>query len=138
MKSDSDGSITVSDLLSPANIVVFAIVAVGLVVGIRRIVDGAVRGKSCCSDGNSATKSRKVVVTDTDASHYPYSEDLLIGGMSCENCAHNVENALNGIEGLWAHVDLDEKTAHVLSKQPIDIDTLDTAVRNAGYYVMRL
>ena len=127
-----------SDMLSPANIVVFVVVAIGLVIGVRRIVDGAVRGKSCCSDGKSTVKSKKVVVADTDASHYPYSENLLIGGMSCEGCAHNVENALNGVEGIWARVDLGEKTAHVLSKQPVDVDALDTVVRAAGYYIMRL
>lgn len=127
-----------SDLLSPANVVVFIVVAVGLVIGIKRIVDGAVRGKSCCSDGKSVSKSKKVVVTDTDESHYPYAEDVLVGGMSCENCAHNVENALNGVEGTWARVNLGEKTAHVLSKQPIDIDALDAVVRDAGYYIMRL
>ena len=127
-----------SDLLTPANVVVFIVVAVGLVFGIKRIVDGAVSGKSCCSDGKTGTKTKNVVVTDTDASHYPYAEDVLIGGMSCEGCAHNVENALNAIEGTWAHVDLEEKTAHVLSKHPIDDDALEAAVRDVGYYVMKL
>lgn len=127
-----------SDLFTPANVIVLVIVAIGLVLGIKRIVDGAVRGKSCCSDGASKGKAKKVVVSDTDPANYPYSTDLLIGGMSCENCAHNVENALNGVADTWATVDLGEKTAHVRSKTQIDVDALDAAVRDAGYYVMRL
>ena len=67
--------------------------------GLRRIV-ASTRGKSCCSDGSSGKKVKRVVVADTDKSHYPYCDELLIGGMSCDGCAHNVENALNALHGV--------------------------------------
>lgn len=126
-----------SDLLNPANLIVLAVIVVGMFFGLRRIVASA-HGKSCCSDGASGKKAKKVVVTDTDPSHYPYSDELLIGGMSCDGCAQNVENALNALDGVWATVTYVDHTARVRSKRPVDRDTLETAVRGAGYYVMKM
>lgn len=77
-------------------------------------------------------------MVDTDVSHYPYSDELLIGGMSCDGCAQNVANALNALDGVWATVTYADHTAHVRSKQPVDRGVLETAVKDAGYYVMTL
>ncbi|MFR6500251.1 MAG: heavy-metal-associated domain-containing protein [Collinsella sp.] len=126
-----------SDLLNPANLSVLAVIVVGMFFGLRRIV-ASTHGKSCCSDGASGKKAKKVVVTDTDPSHYPYSDELLIGGMSCDGCAQNVENALIALDGVWATVTYADHTARARSKRPIDRGVLETAVRDAGYYVMKL
>lgn len=126
-----------SDLLNPANLIVLAVIVVGMFFGLRRIV-ASTHGKSCCSDGASGKKAKKVVVADTDPSHYPYSDELLIGGMSCDGCAQNVTNALNALNGVWATVTYADHTARVRSKNPIDCDALEAAVKNAGYYVMKL
>ena len=125
------------DLLNPANIIVLAAIVVGMFFGLRRIVASA-HGKSCCSDGASGKKAKKVVVADTDPSHYPYSDELLIGGMSCDGCAQNVANALNALDGVWATVTYADHTARVRAKQPIDHGVLKAAVKDAGYYVMTL
>lgn len=125
------------ELLKPANIVVLAVIAVGLFFGFRRIA-ASTRGKSCCSDGVSGKKAKRVAVADTDESHYPYCDELLIGGMSCDGCAQNVENALNALDGVWATVAYADHTARVRSKQPVDRGVLETAVKDAGYYVMTL
>ena len=125
------------DLLNPANIIVLAVIAIGMFFGLRRIA-ASTRGKSCCSDGASGRKAKKVVVLDTDESHYLYSDELLIGGMSCDGCAQNVENALNAQNGVWATVTFADHTARVRSKNPIDREALETAVRGAGYYVVKL
>lgn len=126
-----------SDLLNPANLIVLAVIAVGMFFGLRRIA-ASTHGKSCCSDGASGKKAKKVVVADTDESHYPYREELLIGGMSCDGCARNVTNALNALDGVWATVTYADRTARVRSKRLVDRDTLETAVRGAGYYVMKM
>ena len=125
------------DLLNPANIIVLAAIVVGMFFGRRRIV-ASTHGKSCCSDGTSGKKAKKVVVADTDPSHYPYSDELLIGGMSCDGCAQNVANALNALNGVWATVTYADHTARVRSKRPIDREALETAVRGAGYFVMKM
>lgn len=126
-----------SDLLNPANLIVLAVIAVGMFFGLRRIA-ASTHGKSCCSDGASGKKAKRVVVADTDESHYPYREELLIGGMSCDGCAQNVANALDALDGIWATVTYEDHTAHIRSKNPIDREVLEAAVRDAGYYVMTL
>ena len=124
-------------IFAPANIVVAVIVLAGLFFGCRRISRGIAKGQSCCSDGAGGHKVKKVKVADTDEADYPYRIDLPIGGMSCEGCAENVANALNGVEGTWARVDLSSKMAHILSKKPIDQGAYESAVKAAGYFVMR-
>lgn len=126
-----------SDLLNPANLIVLAVIAVGMFFGLRRIA-ASTRGKSCCSDGASGKKTKRVAVVDTDESHYPYCDELLIGGMSCDGCAQNVENALNALNGVWATVTFADHTARVRSKHPIDREALEAAVKDAGYYVMKI
>ena len=58
--------------------------------------------------------------------------------MSCDGCAQNVANALNALDGVWATVTYADHTARVRAKQPIDCGVLEAAVRDAGYYVMKL
>lgn len=95
-------------------------------------------GKSSCCGGDSGIKTpKKVKVADTDEANYPYNADLKIGGMTCEKCVQHVQNALNSVDGTWARVDLDSKSAHVLSKSPINLDAYEKAVEAAGYYVAR-
>ena len=120
-----------SDLLNPSNLIVLAVIAVGMFFGLRRIA-ASTHGKSCCSDGASGKKAKKVVVVDTDASHQPFRERLLAGNVVL------VANALNALDGVWATVTYADHTARVRSKQPVDRGVLETAVKDAGYYVMTL
>lgn len=124
------------DLLNPANIIVLAVIAAGLFFGFRRIV-ASTHGKCYCGDGAGRKKVKRVAVADTDVSHYPYSDELLIGGMSCGGCAQNVTNALNALDGIWATVTYTDHTACIRSKNPIDREVLEAAVRDAGYYVVK-
>ncbi|MBQ8953570.1 MAG: heavy-metal-associated domain-containing protein, partial [Clostridia bacterium] len=56
-------------------------------------------------------------------------------GMTCENCARRVENALNALEGVWATVRIDTHTARVRCKTEPDEAALRGAVTGAGYVV---
>jgi copper chaperone CopZ len=121
-----------------ANVIIVAIVAVLVVFGVRRIVGTATGKRDCCSgDARQTGRSfRPVTIEDTDESHYPYHADLTISGMHCDNCVRNVTNALDSVEGAWARVDLGTRTAHVLSKGPIDQAAYRDVVRQAGYRVI--
>ena len=119
-----------------STIVVVIIIAMGLFFGLSRIA-ASFSGKSCCSDGQKRVRVKKAVVTDTDASHYPYQANFLIGGMSCEGCAQNVANALNAVEGTWATVDLGSRIATVRSKTPLDQKVLADSVHEAGYEILQ-
>lgn len=120
------------------DIIILSLVAVAVVLGIRRII-GVISGRrSCCSGDakSSAKRFRRVRIRDTDESHYPYRADLTIAGMSCENCVKNVEAALDSLSGTWATVDLASRTAHVRSKGPIDDVACRDVVSQAGYRVV--
>ena len=91
------------------------------------------RKRGCCGEHESAEK--KVTVSDRNKAHYPYAVLLQIGGMTCENCARKVENALNLLDGTWAVVSISGGSAKVLSKTPPDEAALREAVRGAGYVV---
>ena len=94
------------------------------------------RGGGCC--GEHEVSVRRIAVADKDKTHYPYQVALAIGGMTCQNCAVRVENALNALDGTWARVSLDTQTARILTKQTPDIPALCRAVAKAGYAASQL
>ena len=61
---------------------------------------------------------------------------LFIEGMSCMHCASRVENALNAIDGVQAHVDLKKKRATV--EGDVSDEVLVKAVEDAGYTVKKI
>ena len=100
---------------------------------LRRTLIRSRKGGGCCGEHESAEK--KVTVSDRNKAHYPYAVLLQIGGMTCENCARKVENALNLLDGTWTVVSISGGSAKVLSKTPLDEAALREAVRGAGYVV---
>lgn len=44
--------------------------------------------------------------------------------MTCQNCAKQVENALNAIDGVWVEVDLKQNRAMVRQKEQISVEKL--------------
>ena len=92
------------------------------------------KGGACCGQHEKTVK--RVPAADRDRSHYRLKRTLTIGGMTCENCARRVENALNAVPGVWAKVDIAEKRAVVLLKERIEDTALKKAVSSAGYTVL--
>lgn len=90
-------------------------------------------GGGCCGECMAAEK--KLPVRDRNKSHYPYTVQMKIEGMTCERCARRIENALNSLDGVWARVDIGSHTARVLLKNPPDEAKLTQAVIAAGYTV---
>ena len=91
------------------------------------------RGKaknSCCGGAEAVTVKK---VEDTDRSHYPYHYRLQIDGMMCSNCAKNVENTLNSMEGVWGRVNLGKKEADVLAKEPVSESSFRSALSKTSY-----
>lgn len=115
--------------------IIIAIVLVAFFFAARRAGQVFAGKRDCCSgDKKCGTKSFPAKrIADTDVSHYPYVADFKVSGMHCENCARNVTNALDSIEGTWATVDYASGTAHILSKSEIDRAALGRAVKEAGY-----
>ncbi len=118
-----------------ATVIICIVIAVCAVFAGRRAVRNFSGDGSCCG-GKSKKKVRRVNVSDKDEANYPYATDIPVGGMTCAKCVSAVENTLNAFDGVWARVDLEAKNAHVLSKQPLDMEAVSDAIREAGYYVI--
>ncbi len=89
-------------------------------------------GGSCCG---SAEKAPKRIRRRIKKSDYPYSTAVIITGMVCENCSVRAENALNGLEGVWAKVDLSSRKAKIRSAAPIDMKKIKAALGSEGFGV---
>ena len=93
------------------------------------------RGKakaSCCGTGETVLAKP---VEDTDESHYPYRYHVAVDGMKCSNCAANVQNAFNGIDGVWATVNLGRHRAEVIAKKEMTEEAFASALAGTGYKV---
>ncbi|HET9570949.1 MAG TPA: heavy metal translocating P-type ATPase [Bacteroidales bacterium] len=63
---------------------------------------------------------------------------LHIEGMTCMHCSARVEKALNGLDGVEAHVKLAEKTATLNVSSEISDELLKKTVADAGYEVVKI
>ena len=112
--------------------VIIAVGALLIVYAIWQTVQ-KFRGKaksSCCGSAEAVTVKK---VEDTDISHYPYRYKLQVEGMTCSHCAANVENALNGMPGVWSIVNLGKNEADVRTKQPTEASAFAKALEAASY-----
>ena len=57
-------------------------------------------------------------------------------GMSCEGCQKKISSALNNIEGIKAEVNLAGNFVEISSEQEIDLEKLNSELKNAGNYVL--
>lgn len=114
---------------------VLLIVLVGLIIafGLYKTISRSKQGSACC--GKHEENIKRVGPSDRNKSHYPYEAKADIMGMTCDNCAARVENALNKLDGIWASVSINSKKAKILSKEPIDISLIKNAIIKEGYSI---
>ncbi|MBR1811195.1 MAG: heavy-metal-associated domain-containing protein [Clostridia bacterium] len=113
-------------------VILLALIAVTVYLIVRKTR----RGGGCCGEHEEAEK--RIPVNDKNKSHYAYRAEMKIAGMTCENCARRVENALNSLDGVWAKVDIGSRKAIVRLKAPPDERNIKTTVLNAGYAVTEI
>ena len=57
-----------------------------------------------------------------------------VSGMTCDHCVNSVKGELSKLEGVDdVEVELDSGKVSVSSSQPLDTDTVRSAVERAGY-----
>lgn len=112
-------------------ILVLVIIVICAILSIRKRIK---YGSSCCGGHDPAPS--KVKVRDKNKSHYPYTYTLKIDGMHCSNCARHVENALNLLDGVWATVNLENKSCLVRAKNPLNKDDISKIIAEEGYTVI--
>ena len=116
-----------------------AIICLALIMaGVLAIRSSRKRLSTGCCGGSGEAAVKKIKADDKDLTHYPFRRILKVDGMSCGNCAIRVENALNSLEGVYAHVNLMEAEADVRMKQELSDTRLKETVKAAGYTVYRI
>ena len=113
-----------------------ACLAALIALAVRRLLRCMRRGGGCC--GEHGEDVRRRTVRDRNPAHYPYAATAEIGGMTCDNCAARVENALNALPGTWARVDLGRHSARIRCQEQPDLRKLRETVSLAGYAVLRI
>ena len=116
--------------------VVSGLLAAVLAWAVYKTAVRAKKGGGCCGEREQTVQ--KAAVKDRNRKHYPYQYALTIGGMTCQNCARRVENALNGLPGVWARVDISSKTGLLRAKEQMSAAQIRDAVVSAGYTVLEI
>ena len=119
-----------------ANAVIILILIILIWYAVRRIVKTIMHGGSCCGGGSSSEK--KIRVRDRNKANYPYSYELKVEGMVCSGCVRKVENAFNSDGELWARVNLENKTVHVLSKKEMTEDSFRELLKGTSYTLLEM
>ena len=109
---------------------IIAVLAGILCWALIKTVRRAKRGSACCGERDRSPRRVRPRRAPAD---YRYACTLDIEGMTCENCAFRVENALNAQDGVLAKVDLGTATARIRTSAPPDTRRLCGIVAAAGY-----
>ena len=115
------------------NVLLGLALAAVIIWALIRTLRRSKKGGGCCGEHETVAQTN---VADRNKAHYPHLVSLKLGGMTCENCARKVANALNGLEGVWAKVKLEDKSAEVRCKMSPDEALIRRTVTEAGYVVM--
>ena len=62
-----------------------------------------------------------------------YEYKVYVDGMSCGHCSARVEAAFNGVKGVTAKVNLEEKVAYLTSKKEMASDEAKKIVEDTGF-----
>ncbi len=117
-----------------ADILVLIAVAVLLVLAFKGAVKHFRGERSCCgSSGGEGLAQEKALSGPVMG-----RKTLTISGMHCDHCVKAVTDALNGIDGVSARVDLKSGTAKVIYDSPVEESQLKEAVEKAGFEVLSL
>lgn len=111
------------------SIIIVVILAVVIILALIR-ARKHFQGGGCCGSGSNTIRSQKTL-TDPILG----KKRLIVEGMTCENCAIRIENALNRLDGVLCKVNLRKKTAAVSYSAEVSDDVLKAAVEKLGYTV---
>lgn len=115
------------------NLIIIAVVAVLLIIGLRSTKKHLKGQGECCGGGSSAEvvpekKLEKIIGTKT----------AIVDGMTCDHCKGWVEKAVNKIDGASCKVNLKKGEAVVSMEREISDGEIRMAIKSAGYRVIEI
>lgn len=113
----------------------YIIIAVLVLILVLAVLRGKkhFKGGGCCGSGGNTIRDKKTLEEPIIG-----RKVLIVEGMSCENCAIRVENALNRLEHVMCRVQLKKKTAVVSYSQEVSDEALKAVVEEIGYQVTQI
>lgn len=114
-----------------ADAVIWAVLLVILLVGIRASIKHFRGEGGCCGGAPVKVKKKKL-------KHVVKQIKIGIEGMTCSHCKARVEERLNALDGVSARVILKKKMAVVSLEKDVEEERLVKAVEGAGYKVLKI
>lgn len=115
------------------NFIIFGVIAVLMIIGLRSTKKHFKGEGSCCGGG-----SRPVPKQNKKLQNVISQKIVSIEGMTCEHCKNWVEKSINNIDGAAAKVNLKKKEAIVSLDRKISDEIIRAAVEKAGYRVIEI
>lgn len=113
----------------------YIIIGILVVCVIFAVINSAkhFKGESGCCGGGSEIKVKKQHIKDVVE-----TKEIIIEGMTCDNCRKRIENRLNSLQQVNAKVNLRKKKAIVKLGEALSDDLLKSAIESMGYKVVSI
>ena len=115
------------------NMIIIAIVAVLVIIGLRSTRKHMKGQGECCGGGSSA-----VVVPEKKLDKVIGTKTVIVDGMTCDHCKGWVEKAVNNIDGASCKVNLKKNEAVVSMEREVSDEEIRAAIKGAGYRVVEI
>ncbi len=113
------------------NFIILGLIILAAVFSVYRYIKKIRNG--CC--GGEVDTPRKIKPADKNLKNYPIHKIVQIEDMTCNNCASNIENALNSLDGTLSKVEPKNKLARIYLKSDIDDSLIKDTITKKGYSV---
>lgn len=111
------------------DVIIIAIVAVALLLGIRSMVKHFKRQGGCCGSADYKPKKKKL-------KNIKYQKTFKVEGMHCVHCKARVEEAVNDIKGVAGSVNLKRGELTVSYAEDVADEVIKSKIERAGYKVL--
>ena len=108
------------------DVVVLAILAVLIALGVRASVKHFRHQGGCCGGGSYRARKKRLP-------QVKYRRRFAVAGMHCEHCKSRVEEAVNDIPGVAARVSLARGEMTVLYAEPVEEEVIRQKLQRLGY-----
>lgn len=116
-------------------ILIVAVIAVLVIVGLKETIKHAKGEGACCGGGNTASDEEPTVIL---SGKIVTRMNVYIDGMHCMNCKNSVTRSLQKLDQVSAKVDLKKNMAYVESTRNVGDDEITFAIERLDFNVTRI
>lgn len=116
-------------------ILIVAVIAVLVIVGLKETIKHAKGEGACCGGGNTASDEEPTVIL---SGKIVTRMNVYIDGMHCMNCKNSVTRSLQKLDQVSAKVDLKKNMAYIESTRNVGDDEITFAIERLDFNVTRI